>query len=754
MKFLHGAGPIVRNTSLAGILLLTAAPFTAVGQRSPSPYKDAFIRTTPNPGVRISSGLMVCDEELYNGRWVNRYWAATGQIKPEMHLEGQSSARSGLAQDAFQLSIEGQNLAGTWKWIKADRQQTKDPDGLLITVEFQSTARPISIKLHTLVHGGPVMVRWLEITNTGTKPTAITRVSPWSGILWDSSNYAERIQAGSEPPFEVATTKYEEWGHEGAWEFHPLANATVSAAGTRGRSGWGHPTFFARNRSTGEWAVASLAWSGNWAMHLTGHSNVRHDSAHDGPEDSVQLSFDLGPAAADPVLRVLDPGETVKSPETHLLLMRGDLDAVIQALHYHVRHYVLPKNIPGREYQVEANHRGYIPDQESEEGIKREIDMASAVGADEFVIDAGWYGPKPNRWVQNVGDWYAGEWLPHDINPIRDYARKKGMLFGLWMEPESIGSASKLRHEHPDWVLTRDGQPLAKGRLLDLANPAVAAWMESEIVRIIQKYDLDMFRIDYNSTAEEGGNRMKDGFLENTQWRHVETLYAIFDRVRKRFPHVIFQNCAGGGGRLDYGMMQRFQNTELSDWMRGPRELKILNGMTWVLPPEILLRTFGTETSGLEEDWDLSSQLRFVMLCRPIFRGISPSLDELNPLLGGKIRKDIAEFKETVRPIMVNGLVYHHTPILPLLEPSPWLVLEYATADATSAVAGIFRTSQDGDPTFHYFPRGIDFSRTYEVHFGNSGQSVSINGDRLLQDGIPVRLAENLTSEMLTFHAK
>ena len=297
--------------------------------------------------------------------------------------------------------------------------------------------------------------------------------------------------------------------------------------------------------------------------------------------------------------------------------------------------------------------------------------MAAAIGADEFLIDAGWYGPEPNRWAQNVGDWYPGAWLPNDVTPIREYTRKKGLLFGLWMEPESVGAASKLRKEHPDWVLTRFGKPVDKGRQLDLANPEVAKWMESEIVRIIQKYDLDMFRIDYNSTVEEGGNRMKDGFLENTQWRHVETLYAIFDRVRKRFPNVIFQNCAGGGGRLDYGMMQRFQNTELSDWMRGPRQLKILNGMTWVLPPEILLRTFGTETDGLEEDGDLNSQLRIVMLCRPIFRGISPTLEELDPVLRDKIRESVAEFKQTVRPIMVNSRVYHFTPVLPFLEPSP-----------------------------------------------------------------------------------
>lgn len=704
-------------------------------------YWNAAVKA---PTVRLSSGFMLCDEELYRGRWVNRYWTSTGQIKADFHMEGQSQARGGLPVDSFQLGIEGQDLAGSWRWVKAEQTEVKNPDGLLVTIELASTIRPISVKLHTLMHGGPVMIRWLDITNTGDKPTAITKVSPWSGMLWDSNGYKERVKE-NEAPFEVATTKYEEWGREGAWTFDPVSNETRTVSGTRGRSGWGHPSFFARNRATGEWFVASLGWSGNWTMHVTGTT--------DQPHDLARLFFDLGPAASDPVLRVLAPGETVTSPETHLLLMRADLDHVIQALHEHVRKNVLPANVSGREYQVESNHRGYIVDHEDEAGIKREIDLAADVGAEEFLIDAGWYGPDPNNWWNNAGDWYAGSWLPNDLNPIREYARQKGLLFGLWVEIESIGQASKVRKEHPDWVLTRNGKPVANGRLLDFANPAVVAWAESEIVRLIQKYDLDMFRLDFNSTAEEGGNRMQDGFLENTDWRHVEALYRIFDRVRKRFPRVIFQNCAGGGGRLDYGILRRFQNTELSDWMRAPRGLKILNGMTWLLPPEILLRTFGTETDGLEGDGDVDLQLRTAMLSRPIFRGISPTLPEFNPLLREKIRSGVQLFKSTVRPIMINSRVYHHTPLVPMLEPSPWIVLEYAAPDRTRAVVGLFRTSQDGDPVFRFIPRGLDLGRTYRVTFYNAGQRVEIPGSQLLE-GIPIRLDEALTSEMLVFEVE
>ena len=48
----------------------------------------------------------------------------------------------------------------------------------------------------------------------------------------------------------------------------------------------------------------------------------------------------------------------------------------------------------GADSLVEANHRGYIVDHESEEGLKREVDIAASVGADTFVIDAGWNGPR------------------------------------------------------------------------------------------------------------------------------------------------------------------------------------------------------------------------------------------------------------------------------------------------------------------------------------------------------------------------
>ena len=743
--------------TVAALLVFSLGPsflFAAVtAEQGP---RSALIRTGAFPGVRFSSGLTVCDEELRNGRWVSRYWESSGQIVADIQIDAERQQMDTLPIDAFRLEVEGQELSGTWKWIGVDKSEVHNPDGLLVTVELESSVRPIRVKIHTLLSGGPVMVRWLEVINTGQRPTAISNVSPWAGQLWHTPDFAEKLPPESEDVYDVGYAQYSKWGYEGAWRFDPVVNETKIISGERGKSGWGHPTFFARNNATGEWFVASLGWSANWKIRVTSKvekSPVDRSASIDRPVNDARLFFEMGPSSVDPVLRVMEPGETVKTPETHILCMKSDLDHVTQALLNHVRRDILPHPPSEHVFDVEANHRGYIVDHETEAGIDREIDMAADIGAETFLIDAGWYGPEPNIWYQNTGDWYAGNWLPNDIQPIREYARKKGMRFGLWVEIEAAGSASRLRKEHPDWILTRNGQPFANGRHLDVGNPVVAKWMESEIARLIRKYDLDVFRIDYNMSVEEDGNQVRDGFVENSGWRHVENLYAIFDHLRQQFPGVIFQNCAGGGGRLDWGILRRFDNTELSDWMREPRGVKILNGMTWVLPPEILLRTFGTEVPDLAGDGDIDSQLRQVQMSLPIFRGIAPSLAELNPILREKVRVGVDLYKRELRPILRDGVVYHHTPMTPYFSQSPWVVLEYDSSDRKRGVATLFRTSSFEDPVYRFIPRGLDISSNYKVTFENRGETVELSGIQLMTEGILVRLETAGTSEMLLFES-
>jgi alpha-galactosidase len=166
------------------------------------------------------------------------------------------------------------------------------------------------------------------------------------------------------------------------------------------------------------------------------------------------------------------------------------------------------------------------------------------------------------------------------------------------------------------------------------------------------------------------------------------------------------------------------------------------------------LRTFGTEVPDLAGDGDIDSQLRQVQMSLPIFRGVAPSLGELNPILRDKIRAGVELYKRELRPILRDSVVYHHTPLTPYFNQSPWLVLEYASPDKKRAVATLFRTSNFEDPVYHFVPRGLDASASYKVSFENQNEATEISGIRLMQDGIPVRLETAGTSQMLLFESQ
>ena len=137
----------------------------------------------------------------------------------------------------------------------------------------------------------------------------------------------------------------------------------------------------------------------------------------------------------------------------------------------------------------------------------------------------------------------------------------------------------------------------------------------------------------------------------------------------------------------------------------------------------------------------------------PIFRGVAPSLAELNPILRDKIRAGVDLYKNELRPILRNSVVYHHTPQTPYVSESPWLVLEYGSPDKRRDVATLFRTSNQEGSVYRFVPRGLDASLTYKVTFENRAETVELSGIQLMMEGVPVRLETSETSEMLLFES-
>ncbi|MHB9034017.1 MAG: alpha-galactosidase [Anaerolineae bacterium] len=706
--------------------------------------------------MRYYSGRVVLAETFSDGRLLSNHWAATGQVWPDYHWQPIKWAFNQPA-DVFRLAVDDRGLAGGYELVSA--LETPDPsswrgEGRPVRhteVLLRHAAANIKVTVHTRIDGSPFIIRWLEIRNTGAAPCAVTEAAPFAGALWNL-RINEHLPAPTDLPFRAAWTHLANALQEGDFYWDDIEPGLLSVDGGRmGRSGWGRPAFWAHNKANGQTVVCELAWGGSYQWSLDCRISDERNWHNMAQTNRLgALYFSMGLAGSSAALRVLEPGETVSTPAVHLGLFQEDFDAIAQASHVHVRRVVLPAQIPGRELEIEANHRGYLCDRENEPDMLRDVDVAAELGTELYVVDAGWYGNDPNRWGDNVGDWHAGSWLPNGLEPVAEHAHAKGMKFGLWVEIEAAGANSNLKRGHPDWLLRHNGQPVSGGRALDFSQPAVAAWAEAELTRIIRQYKLDMYRLDHNNLNRPFGNRAVHGYTEDLQWRYYDNLYAMFDRLHAIFPAVVFQNCAGGGGRLDWGTLHRFHNTESSDWMRLPRGIKIVNGLEMSLPPEALLRTFGTEVGDMPLDGDVDAQLRHAFLVRPILRGIAPTRESLTPWLRAKIAHSVELYREVMRPLFLSGaLVYHHTPFLRLDLTTPWCVLEYAAPDKAYAVVGLFRTSDAAEEEFVCRPRGLDLGASYRLTYDNSGASCVASGWELAQNGVRVRLGVAQTSELL-----
>lgn len=683
--------------------------------------------------------MTVYEESLMHGRFVGRAWNGAGyaniwdegtRLDPVKHPTPQ----------AFWLEIDGQLLASHWEW--ANLEQNQEDNRLHVVLTLRHAHRPVTVAIHTLLDGTPILTRWLAITNTGAQPAALSTAYPWSGVLQTTSRWRAHLPSGESPLYSLGYMENPHWGNEGDFRWHDLPNATYQVNGRYRRDRHRHPMFVLRNNATGEHFIAQLAWSGGYCFEFD------LDADLGTTDQAARLFFRAGPDAPAPQ-RIIAVGETVTTPELHLGMTFGDLDTAIQAMHDHLRRSVFVAQPRGRGGWIES---GIGPEIEiTAEHVLHQIESAAAFGAEVFFIDASWYAKPGSHWWRTVGDWSVDlERFPEGIKPFRERVHSHGMLWGLWMDAERVGMESQLYKEHPEWLAVAYDRETPLGNMLDLTKPQVAQWMEEQIGSVISQNELDFFRLDHNvAWMGPGAQNERDGFVENGHWRYYEALYAVYERLRAKFPNVIFENCAGGGGRTDIGMVRRFSHTWVTDWQIAPRAFTITNGMTMALPPEYVDRLVAGQNGHITSDFDF--QTRLLLFVRPTLAFFNPLGAGWNPQQLACLRHFVDLYKNFVRPFMNTGHIYHHTPTFDGPEPQGWGVLELASSDRTKGIAGVFQLAAPRERAYQLRLRGLDRSQRYRVTWDNSGQSCDVEGFTLMNEGLTIELGGALTSELLLF---
>ncbi len=705
-------------------------------------FMDVVVRTEPEVTVSYRSGMSVFEEGLRDGCWVALSYSASGHLMAANNRPAPSFMDvSRFAQpQSFRLNVDGQDLQSHWAWV--DTKVNRGEDRVITDTTLRHSVRPVIVRVRMELDGTAIMKRTIEVTNVGNSPAALASISPLSGGVQQISYGKNRLDTTTDL-YRIGYMKASGWGSEGDFHWQTLPDESLTIAGRYRRDRYRHPMFALESLLTGETLVAQLGWSGGYAFTFDLNREV-HDSA--------VLSMDIALDAPAP-MRVLAKNEVFESPAVHVGVVFGGLDTAIQEMHDHMRMSVFLPPTRGISGWVEA---GIGPEFDMDrDSTLKSLNHAYTMGAEVYFIDAGWYLP-PDReedWWKRCGDWrFNKERYPNGTEEIREAAHEKGMLFGMWMDADRIGPDSQVWKAHENWrAMNYTGKRTQTG-LLNLADPDVLSWMESEIRFLLTEYKLDMFRLDYNIGAQDAvAYNERDHYLENTFSRYYEHVYGVYQRLRKDFPNVIFESCAGGGGRTDLGMTANFTHTWVTDWQIHPRAFSITNGMTMALPPEYVDRLIGGQNAYLTAD--IRTMIRNLIFARPTIGCFRPNYAEPNPEQVEIVRHHVDIYKQFVRPMQRSSRMYHHTPELSR-SLDGFGIIEMAKKDATQGMLGVFRLAEPKMDVCLVYPRGVSANVDYEITFDNSGATALISGAELINRGLRVRLGSALTSELILYRIK
>lgn len=314
---------------------------------------------------------------------------------------------------------------------------------------------------------------------------------------------------------------------------------------------------------------AQLAWSGNHCQFI--------DWVDDG-----RWQWQLGEALMPGEIS-LAPGECLTSPEV-LATCAADANGVAQNFHAAIRARMDWPGAAMRPRPVHLNTwEGFYFDHD-EAALKDLADAAARAGIERFVLDDGWFHRR-NDDTSSLGDWWPDDVkYPRGLGPLADYVTSLGMELGLWVEPEMINPNSELYRAHPDWALQVAGRPLITARnqlVLDMGRDEVRDYLYERLAGLLNELPIGYLKWDHNRDLTAAGER--PSFR-----RQVLGAYGLLARLRRDFPAVEIEACAGGGGRIDAGIARYTHRFWTSDNIDAVSRVAIQRGYLQFFPPELM----------------------------------------------------------------------------------------------------------------------------------------------------------------------
>lgn len=404
----------------------------------------------------------------------------------------------------------------------------------------------------------------LVVTNSSEIPLTLTKIK--SGTLYPEWNKPMRLMHLSG----MTCGEYQK-------NYIKLCQGKFTISNHRGTcASHQHVPFFAIDEGDAS-ETQGKVWYG--LLHWSGDFKIDFEQQHDN-----QLVVSAGVNDFDCEITLKD-GESFETPLFTIGFSDGGYQKMSEMLYDYQYDILLPQNRIKNPFPIIYNTwYPYLFDVDEQKCLGF-IEKAKKIGAELFVIDDGWFAGRKDD-SRGLGDWWCDkDKFPNGLKPIADKAHKLGMLFGLWVEPEMVNPESKLFKEHPEWILYSENREKTVRRnqcVLNLAREDVMEFVWQTADKLITEFDLDYLKWDMNTYFTETSVADKDFRV-----KYTKNLYEVWRRINEKYPHVLLENCAAGGGRADYGMAPFADRINRSDDSDPVDVLKIHEGFSYIFLPRL-----------------------------------------------------------------------------------------------------------------------------------------------------------------------
>ncbi|KPM42239.1 Alpha-galactosidase 2 [Neonectria ditissima] len=598
-----------------------------------------------------------------------------------------------------------------------------DDDVTTLIVHLEDTCSLVEADLsYSVFPKHDAIVRSVKITNTGASSISVEKLASVS-VDFPHSDY-EMLQLQGEWTRECTRTRRKvDYGMQGF-------------GSNTGYSSHYHNPFLSMvtpntTESHGEAWGFSLVYTGSFSVEV-----------EKSPQGLTRAVVGMNPCQLS---WPLAPGQSLASPECVSVYSDKGVGEMSRKFHRLYRQHLIRSKFVNEPRPVLLNSWEGLYFNFDESTIYKLAQESAKYGVKLFVLDDGWFGDKHPRVDDKagLGDWVVNpkrfpnglKALAENINKLKAANSNETLKFGLWFEPEMINQNSELYEQHPEWVLHAGEYPRSETRqqlVLNAALPEVQEFIVNSVSNILETVPVAYVKWDNNRGIHESPT-------PDNHHAYIIGMYRVFERLTSKFPDVIWEGCASGGGRFDPGILHYFPQVWTSDNMDALDRIHIQFGTSLVYPAS----TMGAHISAVPNDvTGRTTPLRF--RAHVAMMGGSFGL-ELNPDVIPEEDKalipELVALAEKVNPVVIRGDMWR----LVLPETSNHPAVLFISEDGSQAVLFAFQIRSTSVLNFPLLRlQGLDPSAMYKLE----GQG-TYSGATLMNGGIQYRFGTDYDSKVV-----